>query len=69
MKRLFRQRHQSVLSGSPLIGIILAQAILALQLFSSSFQNPESFVKAPDGFNKDSYSDVSIGFKGWKMEI
>lgn len=24
---------------------------------------------APDGFNKDSYSDVSTGFQGWEMEI
>lgn len=24
---------------------------------------------APDGFNKDSYSDVSIGFQEWEMEI
>lgn len=35
-----------------------------LQLFSSSFQNPEIFMKAPNGFNKDFCSAANFGFRG-----
>ena len=35
-----------------------------LHLFSSSFQNPEIFMKAPNGFYKDLCSAANFGFRG-----